>query len=126
MNEPFIYDVDDSTFMQGVVEASRQRPIIVDFWAPWCQPCRALGPLLEKVVTEKKGAVALAKVNVDEAQMVAAQFRISGIPLVAVVHNARVVDQFQGLISEDELRKFIDQFAPGEAEKPAAPSDPGE
>lgn len=126
MNDPFIYDVDDSSFTQGVVEASRQRPIIVDFWAPWCQPCRMLGPLLEKVVTEKKGAVALARVNVDEAQMVAAQFRISGIPLVAVVHNARVIDQFQGLLSEADLRQFVDQFAPGEAEQPAPPSDPQE
>jgi putative thioredoxin len=126
MQDPFIYDIDDSTFVQGVVEESRKRPVIVDFWAPQCQPCLMLGPLLEKVVGEKKGAVALAKVNVNEAQMVAAQFRISVIPLVAVVHNARVIDQFQGLLSEAELREFVDQFAPGEAAQPAPPSDPRE
>lgn len=99
------------TFMADVIEASRQTPVIVDFWAPWCGPCKQLGPALEKVVREARGAVRMVKINVDENQQLAAQMRIQSIPAVFAFVDGQPVDGFMGALPEGELRKFVDRLA---------------
>ncbi len=102
-----IKDVSEADFMQEVVQASMERPVIVDFWAPWCGPCKQLTPALEKVVTEAGGKVVLAKVNVDENQGIAGQLRIQSIPTVYAFYQGRPLDGFQGALPEGQLREFI-------------------
>ena len=102
-----IKDVSEADFMAEVVQASMQRPVIVDFWAPWCGPCKQLTPALEKVVTEAGGKVALAKVNVDENQGIAQQLRIQSIPTVYAFYQGRPLDGFQGALPEGQLREFV-------------------
>jgi len=97
--------------MADVIEASRQTPVIVDFWAPWCGPCKQLGPALEKVVREARGAVRMVKINVDENQQLAAQMRIQSIPAVFAFVDGQPVDGFMGALPEGELRKFVDRLA---------------
>lgn len=104
-----IKDTTEATFMADVVEASRDIPIIVDFWAPWCGPCKTLGPMLEKAVTAAKGAVRMVKVNVDEAQMIAGQLQIQSIPTVYAFHKGQPVDGFQGALPESEIKAFVDR-----------------
>jgi putative thioredoxin len=111
-----IKDVTEATFMQDVVEASREVPVIVDFWAPWCGPCKTLGPALEQAVTEAKGKVRMAKVNVDESQMIAGQLRIQSIPTVYAFVDGQPVDGFQGAISPAEIKDFVRRVA---AQSPA-------
>ncbi len=106
-----IKDVTEATFMKDVVEASREVPVIVDFWAPWCGPCKTLGPALEKAVAEAKGKVRMAKVNVDENQMIAAQLRIQSIPTVYAFVDGQPVDGFQGAIGPSEIREFVKRVA---------------
>lgn len=116
-----IKDVSERDFMTEVIEASMQRPVIVDFWAPWCGPCKQLGPALEKLVTQAGGKVALAKVNVDENQAIAQQLRIQSIPTVYAFYQGRPLDGFQGALPESQLRQFIQQLveaAGGEGEDP--------
>ena len=124
MNElsaaPFIIDVGEADFEQLVIEASKQRPVIVDFWAPWCGPCRALGPILEKVVAEHKGKVILAKINVDETPNLAASFRIEGIPAVKAFRDGQLVLQFDGVLPEEHVRQFVQRLLPSEAEQLAS------
>src|SRR5579864_770844 len=91
-----VIDVSDATFERDVVEASRSQPVVVDFWAAWCGPCRALGPMLEEVVSRNAG-VTLAKLDVDANQRTAAQFGIRGIPAVKAFRDGRMVDEFVGL-----------------------------
>ncbi len=113
-----IKDSDEASFMQDVVEASQTTPIIVDFWAPWCGPCKTLGPQLEAAVKAAKGAVKMVKVNVDEAQMIAGQLQIQSIPTVYAFHKGQPIDGFQGAVPESEMKAFIDrvvQAAGGEA-----------
>lgn len=105
-------DVTDSTFEQEVIQASMERPIVVDLWAPWCGPCRTLGPIIEKVVGETEGRVRLAKVNVDENPAVAQAFRVQGIPAVFAVKDGRVVDSFVGAYPEAQVREFVAKLAP--------------
>lgn len=102
-----IKDVTEADFMAEVVDRSQEVPVIVDFWAPWCGPCKTLGPALEKVVTEARGAVVMAKVNVDESQMIAGQLRIQSIPTVYAFYKGQPIDAFQGALPESELKAFV-------------------
>src|SRR5665213_265775 len=110
-----IKDSGIDTFAADVIEASREVPVIVDFWAPWCGPCKTLGPLIEKVVNEAKGAVKLVKVNIDENQEIARQLRIQSIPTVYAFKNGQPVDGFMGAIPESQIRTFVQQLTGGAA-----------
>ncbi|MFN3970337.1 MAG: tetratricopeptide repeat protein [Gemmobacter sp.] len=106
-----IRDVTEKTFVKDVIEASREVPIIVDFWAPWCGPCKALTPAIEGAVKAAKGRVRLAKVNVDENQMIAAQLRVQSIPTVYAFWQGQPVDGFQGALPASEVKAFVDRVA---------------
>lgn len=106
-----IKDGSEATFMQDVIEASRTVPVIVDFWAPWCGPCKQLGPALEAAVTAAGGKVRMVKVNVDENQMIAGQLRIQSIPTVYAFFDGKPVDGFQGALPASELKVFVDRVA---------------
>ena len=113
-----IKDSTDASFMADVIEASRTQPVIVDFWATWCGPCRQLGPALEKAVREAKGAVKLVKVDVDKNPRIAAQLRVQSIPTVYAFVDGQPVDGFQGALPESQVKAFIDKLS-----GPPAPSD---
>ncbi|MGB1208525.1 MAG: tetratricopeptide repeat protein [Paracoccaceae bacterium] len=104
-----IKDVSEADFMTEVVELSQTVPVIVDFWAPWCGPCKTLGPALEAAVTQARGAVRMAKVNVDENQAIAAQLRIQSIPTVYAFFQGQPIDGFQGAVSGSEITAFVDR-----------------
>ena len=106
-----IVDVTDASFAREVVEESRTRPVVIDFWAPWCGPCRQLGPALEKAVAAKAGAVRLAKVNIDENPKIAAQFRVQSIPAVFVVDQGQPFQGFTGALPESQVKAFVDRLA---------------
>jgi len=104
---PYIKSASLETFAADVFETSREVPVIVDFWAPWCGPCKQLGPALEKAVTEAKGAVRLVKVNIDENQEIARQLRIQSIPTVYAFKNGQPVDGFMGAIPDSQIKQFV-------------------
>ena len=106
-----IKDGGDATFMVDVIEASREVPVIVDFWATWCGPCKQLGPALEAAVTAAKGRVKMVKINVDQNQMIASQLRIQSIPTVYAFWQGQPVDGFQGALPASEITKFVDRVA---------------
>ncbi len=106
-----ILDVTDATFMKEVLEESRTRPVVIDFWAPWCGPCRQLGPSLEKHVAAKAGAVRLAKVNIDENPGIAQQFRVQSIPAVFVIDQGKAFQGFTGALPDSQVKDFVDQLA---------------
>jgi putative thioredoxin len=113
-----IKDSTEATFMADVVEASQNIPVIVDFWAPWCGPCKTLGPQLEAAVVAAKGAVRMVKINVDEAQGIAGQLQIQSIPTVYAFWKGQPVDGFQGAVPQSEITAFVDRVikaAGGEA-----------
>ena len=118
-------DVTDETFQDEVLTRSATVPVVVDLWAPWCGPCKTLGPMLEKAVADTNGAVALAKVNVDENPRVAQTFAVQSIPAVFALRNGQVVDQFIGAIPEAQVTAFIERLAPApsEADKLVAEGD---
>lgn len=119
-SSPVVIDVTDADFMQAVIEESKRRPVVVDFWADWCQPCKTLGPILEKVAEEHGGQFLLAKLDVDANPMVAGQFRVMSIPNVWAFVDGTAVDQFVGAVPEPAVREWIGRLLPTEADRGAA------
>ena len=109
-------DVTDQTFQTDVIDRSATVPVVVDLWAPWCGPCRTLGPTIEKAVADTDGAVELAKVNVDENPAVARAFNVQSIPAVFAISGGQVVDQFIGALPEAQVAAFVQRLAPAPSE----------
>ena len=118
-----IKESSDAAFKADVIDASREQPVLVDFWAPWCGPCRQLTPALEKVVNEKAGAIKLIKINIDEHPQIAGQLGVQSIPAVFAFAGGRPVDGFMGAMPEAEVRRFADKvIAAAPAATPGAGS----
>jgi putative thioredoxin len=120
MNEAisgFVINVSEQGFQREVVERSREVPVVVDFWASWCGPCRILGPVLEKLAEESKGGFILAKVDTEQNPMLASQIGIRSIPNVMVFIDGQVVDQFIGALPEHEVRAFLRRYCPTETDR---------
>ena len=115
-----VIDSTDATFQRDVIERSHELPVIVDCWAPWCGPCRVLGPILEKLAYERDGQVQLVKVNTDENPQVAQALQVQGIPAVFAFAGGRVISQFVGAQPEERVREFFDSLVPSEADLKAA------
>lgn len=116
VDSSYVIDVTAASFEQDVLAASRTVPVLVDFWAPWCGPCRTLGPMLERLAEEYGGRFRLAKVNSDENLELSQRFGVRSIPDVRAFRDGRQVDQFMGVLPERELRAFIESVAPAPAE----------
>jgi putative thioredoxin len=114
---PWIVETTTERFEADVVKVSMQRPVVVDFWAPWCGPCRQLGPVLEKLATESAGRFQLVKINIDENPEVADLFRVQSIPYVVAIRDGRAVTEFEGAHPEDKLRAWLKSFLPSKAEE---------
>ena len=118
-----IFDTSEQTFEQDVIDRSREMPVVVDFWAAWCAPCRQLTPVLEKLVTERQGKVALAKLDTDANQRIAAAFGIQGIPAVKAFKDGRIVSEFVGAQPPPVVERFLDELLPSEADALVASGD---
>lgn len=112
MNTAFVKNVDSSTWDRDVLQRSHTVPVVVDFWAAWCGPCRVIGPVLERLADEYEGAFELAKLDVDANQRLAAQFGVQGIPTVIAFRNGREADRFTGALPEPQIRDWLKKVVP--------------
>ncbi len=119
----YIIDVTDQTFAAAVLERSKTGPVVVDFWADWCGPCRMLGPILEKLAAEANGAFILAKIDVDHNPQVAMRYQVQGIPAVKAFRDGQMVAEFTGALPEAQVREFIEGLAPSPADQYARQAD---
>jgi putative thioredoxin len=119
VEEGTVVNVTDADFVDVVVEGSKERPVVVDLWAAWCGPCRTLGPMLEKIADERKGAFRLAKLDVDANPYTASQFGVQSIPTVVAFVDGKPVDGFVGAIPEPMINEFVDRLLPTEADRAA-------
>src|SRR5438093_266069 len=116
-------DVTQDRFVQDVIERSYERPVVVDFWAAWCAPCRTLGPILERIADRHAGDVELVKVDVDANPEIASAYQVQGIPAVKAFRNGAVVSEFVGAYPEEAVRRFYESLLPTEADRLAAAGD---
>jgi putative thioredoxin len=122
-DSPHIFEVNMENFQQVVLEGSVRQPVLVDFWADWCAPCKSLMPLLAKLAEEYRGRFILAKINTEEQRELAAQFGIRSLPTVKLFRNGQPVDEFMGALPEAQVRQFIDQHIPRESDQLLAQAD---
>jgi putative thioredoxin len=123
---PSVFDVDEASFSERVIERSHELPVVVDFWADWCGPCKMLTPALETAANARAGKIELAKLDVDRNQRLAAGFRVQGIPSVKAFRDGRVAAEFTGAIPPPEVERFFDALLPSEADELAARGATGE
>src|SRR2546428_13396037 len=127
MSEPAsVIDVSDQTFQSEVLEESFRRPVVVDFWAAWCQPCRLIGPVLERLAEEHGGQFVLAKLDVDSNPQASTAFRIQGIPAVKAFRDGQLVSEFVGAIPEQAIRQWLEPLLPSQADRLVEQADEAE
>ncbi len=122
----YIVDVDMTNFQQVVLEGSVQTPVLLDCWAPWCEPCKTLTPILEKLAHEYAGAFVLAKLNIEDHQQIAAQLGIRSVPDVKLIMQGQLYDQFQGALPEKQIREWLAQYLEAPQDAPASPEEQAE
>ena len=118
-----VHDVTDADFQTAVIERSRTKPVVVDFWAAWCGPCRILGPVIERVAEDYADSIVVAKLNVDENPMSSGQYRVQGIPAVKAFRDGRVVDEFPGALPEPHVRQFFESLLPSAIDQAVAAAE---